>query len=241
MHVTTGILFLRMIDELVHVALHCPIATRGVRIESAPRLDREVGRFLHCLDGKVPRRLDDHGPLATDPGNNGRPVFVIVAPARLALLAASTHTASQGFLPALLPLALVARRVIELIRFDRPLQLAVHLIGQGGIAQPPAPAIARADMDSQFPGDAPRRACQTEQKGGENPVCEGALAAVQECTREVIEGALAVLRFTAVALQSRLVVIGPPGTNMVALAPGTLELSSVGFSLMPLWAAVERY
>ena len=52
---------------------------------------------------------------------------------------------------------------------------------------------------------------------------EGALAAVQECAREVIEGALAGLLFTAVALQSRLVVICPPGTNIVALTSGTLE------------------
>jgi hypothetical protein len=54
-------------------------------------------------------------------------------------------------------------------------------------------------------------------------VGEGALAAVQEGAREVIEGALAGLLLTAVALQARLVVIGPPGTNMVALTSGTLE------------------
>ena len=52
---------------------------------------------------------------------------------------------------------------------------------------------------------------------------EGALTAVQEGAREVIEGALAGLLFTAVALQSRLVVICPPGTNIVALTSGTLE------------------
>jgi len=62
-------------------------------------------------------------------------------------------------------------------------------------------------MDAQLSGNPPRRTRQTEQKGGENPVREGALAAVQECAREVIEGALAGLLFTAVALQSRLVVI----------------------------------
>jgi hypothetical protein len=38
-----------------------------------------------------------------------------------------------------------------------------------------------------------------------------------------IEGALAALLFTAVALQARLVVICPPGTNIVALTSGTLE------------------
>jgi hypothetical protein len=54
-------------------------------------------------------------------------------------------------------------------------------------------------------------------------VGEGALTAVQEGARKIIEGALAGLLFTAVALQSRLVVIGPPGTNIVALTSGTLE------------------
>jgi hypothetical protein len=54
-------------------------------------------------------------------------------------------------------------------------------------------------------------------------VGEGALAAVQECTREVIESALAGLLLTAVALQSRLIVIRTPGTNVVALAPRALQ------------------
>ena len=48
-----------------------------------------------------------------------------------------------------------------------------------------------------------------------------ALAAIQERAREVIEGALAVLLFTAV-LQSGLVV-GAPRTNVVALTLRTLE------------------
>src|SRR5215475_6998943 len=78
-------------------------------------------------------------------------------------------------------------------------------------------------MDSQLPGDAPRRARQTEQKGGENPVRQRALAAVQERAREIIEGALAGLLFTAVAFQAGLVVIDAPGTNVVALTPRTLE------------------
>jgi hypothetical protein len=74
-------------------------------------------------------------------------------------------------------------------------------------------------MDAQFLGNTPGRTGETQQKGSENPVCEGALAAVQECAREVIEGALAGLLLTAVAFQSRLVVIRTPGTNVVALAP----------------------
>src|SRR5215831_16130933 len=113
--------------------------------------------------------------------------------------------------------------VVKVINFDRPLHLAPHLIGHGGVAEPPAPAITRADMNAQFSGDAQRRARQTEQKGGENPVGEGALAAVQECAREIIEGALAGLLSTAVALQSRLVVISAPRTDMVALTSGALQ------------------
>jgi len=78
-------------------------------------------------------------------------------------------------------------------------------------------------MDAHLPGDAPRRARQTEQKGGEHPVGEGALTAVQEGTREVIEGALAALLFTAVAFQARLGVVGAPGPDVEALTAGTLE------------------
>ena len=78
-------------------------------------------------------------------------------------------------------------------------------------------------MDSQLPGDTPRRARQAEQKGSENPVGEGALTAVQECAREVIEGALAALLFAAVAFQARLGVVGAPGPDVVALTPRTLE------------------
>src|SRR5215471_17895649 len=49
------------------------------------------------------------------------------------------------------------------------------------------------------------------------------LAAVQEHSREVIAGALAVLLFTAIAFQAGLVVVGTPRTNVVALKPRTLE------------------
>ena len=52
---------------------------------------------------------------------------------------------------------------------------------------------------------------------------ERALAAVQERAREVSEGALAGLLFTAVAFQSRLVVIRAPGADVVALTSGALQ------------------
>jgi hypothetical protein len=54
-------------------------------------------------------------------------------------------------------------------------------------------------------------------------VHQRALAAVQERAREIIEGALAVLLFTAVAFQSGLVVIDAPGTDVVALTSGALQ------------------
>src|SRR5215510_1684744 len=104
MHVTPCVFLLRMIDELVHVALHRSIATRGVRIESAPRLDREVGRFLHCLDGKVPRRLHHDTSLAANPRDDGRPILVVMAPPGLAFLAATPGLASQRLLAARLGL-----------------------------------------------------------------------------------------------------------------------------------------
>src|SRR4029453_11212366 len=154
---------------------------------------------------KISGRLDDHSPLTTDPGNNRGPVFVVVPPAGLAFLAASTRAASQYLLPTVCRLALVPGRVIEVIPSPRAFQLAVHLIGEGRIPEPPAPAVAGPTMDAQLAGNPPRRTRQTEQKGGENPVGEGTLAAVQEWAREVIEGALAALLFTAVALQARLV------------------------------------
>src|SRR5262249_45278908 len=113
--------------------------------------------------------------------------------------------------------------LIQVVGFDRPRQLPLHLIGQGRIAEPPAPAIARTGMDPQLSGNAARGTRQAQQKRRENPVHYRALAAVQERAREVIEGALAVLLFTAVALQAGLVVVGAPRTDVVALTPRTLE------------------
>src|SRR4029450_6704177 len=78
-------------------------------------------------------------------------------------------------------------------------------------------------MHPQLSGNASRRARQAQQKRRKNPVHDGALAAVQERSREVIEGALATLLFTPVALQARLIVVGAPRTDVVALTPRTLE------------------
>jgi len=103
---------------------------------------------LYRLDGEITGRLDDHSPLATDLGDHCWPVFVIMAPAGLTFLAPATRPASQRFLPTVFGLALVPSSVIEVIRFHRALQLAIGFVGDGRIAQPPAPAVARTDMDT---------------------------------------------------------------------------------------------
>jgi formate dehydrogenase iron-sulfur subunit len=102
--------------------------------------------------------LTDHPEvynLPAHPRDNCRPVFVIMAPARLALLAAPTRAVSQRLLLALRRLPLVASGMVEVIRFHHAFQLAVHLRGQSGMAQPPAPAVASPDMDAQLSGDTP--------------------------------------------------------------------------------------
>src|SRR5262249_55673154 len=96
-----------------------------------------------------------------------------------------------------LRLPLGAGGVVEVICFHRAFELAMHLIGQCSIAEPPAPPIARPDMHAHLPRNAPRRAGETEQKSGQNPVHHRTVAAIQECAREVIEGALAALLFAA--------------------------------------------
>jgi len=99
--------------------------------------------------------------------------------------------------------------------------LAVHLIGERGIAQPPAPAVARPDMDPDLSGNAPRRAGETQEKRRQDPGRERPFALVEQGVGEVIEGALAAI--APVAFTSRSVVIIPPWIDVLTLAPGTLE------------------
>jgi hypothetical protein len=118
----------------MHVAFQRLIAAGGIGREPTARLHRQVGGLLHRLDGEIPRRLYDDCPLATDPRDDGGPVFVIMAPPGLTFLAAPTRSASQCLLPALLRLPLVTRGVVEVIRFNRAFELAMHLIRQRRIA-----------------------------------------------------------------------------------------------------------
>src|SRR5678816_4248103 len=78
-------------------------------------------------------------------------------------------------------------------------------------------------MHPQLSGNATRGTRQAQEKRRKNPVHDRALAAIQEGACEVIEGTLTGLLFTAVALQSGLVVVGTPRTDVVTLTPRTLE------------------
>src|SRR5262249_19034921 len=84
-----------MVDKVVHIALQRAIAAGRVGIEPTARFDGDVGRFLHRLRGEIAGRLHDDCPLAADPGDDRRPVFVVVAPAGLALLAATPWPTTQ--------------------------------------------------------------------------------------------------------------------------------------------------
>src|SRR5215510_11024874 len=99
--VTTRECLLGMIDKVVGIALERPIAAGGVGREPTPRLHCQVGSLLHRLHRAIAGRVDDDRALATDPGDDGRPVFVIVPPTGLTFLATPTRAASQRLLAAL--------------------------------------------------------------------------------------------------------------------------------------------
>jgi hypothetical protein len=83
-------------------------------------LHGEVGGLLHRLDRQVPCRVDHDTTLTAYPDDNGRPIFVVMAPPGLAGLAAPPWRAAQRFRPARPDLSLVAGGMIEVIGFDRP-------------------------------------------------------------------------------------------------------------------------
>src|SRR5262249_34259149 len=151
----------------------------------------------------------------TDPGDDGRPVFVIMAPTGLAFLAAATRSAPQGLCATVFGLAFLPGGVIEFIRLHGARQLALGFVGDGRIAQPPAPAIARTAMHPQLSRNTARRTGQTQQEGGENPVRERPLALVQESIGEIVEGALAAV--APVAFASRPVVVHAPRVDVMDL------------------------
>jgi len=89
------------------------------------------------------------------------------------------------------------------------------------LAPPPAPAVAGADRALQRFGHPASGTRQAQKKRGEKPGCPGPLAALQERAGEIMKSALAARLLTAVAFQSGLVVIRPPGTDVEALTAAT--------------------
>jgi hypothetical protein len=221
MHLTPRVFLLRVIDRLLLVARQRPVAAGRIRLELTARLHRDVSGLLYRLHREICGRLDADSPLATDPGNKGWPVFVVMATAGLVFLAATTRLATQRLLPAPLGLPLVAGGLVEVIRFNRAFQLALHLVRQCGIPQPPAPTIAGPDMDPYLPRDTPRRTGETEQNGRQNPVRQRPLALVEQGVGEGVEGALAAVAPGAFA--PRAVVVRPPRIDVLAVTPGTLQ------------------
>jgi hypothetical protein len=219
--IPTRVFLLGVIDELVHIAFERPIAAGRIRVQLTAHLDGEVRRLLHRFHGEISRRLDDDSSLATDPRDNGRPVFVIVAPTGVALLTAPPRLVPQGFLATAVRLPLAASDVVEIIRFHRAFQPAIGFIGHGRVTQPPAPAIARPAMHPHLPGNASRRTRQAQQEGRKYPVRQRPLAPVEQGLGEVVEGALAAV--TPVAFAPGAVVVRAPRIDVLALAPGTLE------------------
>jgi hypothetical protein len=115
------------------------------------RVHREVSRLLDRLDCEIAGRLDDDRSLATDPGDDGGPVFVIMAPAWCAFLAPPTCLATQQLFPTPLGLILLASGVIEFIGFDRACQLAIGCVGDGRM-QSIAGALAAVTPGALAPG-----------------------------------------------------------------------------------------
>src|SRR5215475_11208154 len=77
-HVPTSVFLLRMIDKLVPITLQRLVATRRVGIEPTARAHRDMGCPLYRLDREIFGRVEDDGPLATDPGDDRRSVFVVM-------------------------------------------------------------------------------------------------------------------------------------------------------------------
>ena len=126
---TARVFLRRLIHERVPGTLHRPVAAGRVRGEPPARAPGDLSRLLPRLDREIAGRLEDARPLATAPGAEGRPVFGLMAPARLALLPAPTGPAAPHLLPALLGLPLVASGLVEVSHFHRAFPVAGPLRG----------------------------------------------------------------------------------------------------------------
>jgi hypothetical protein len=221
MHVTTGLLRLRLVDDRRRITCQGPIAAGRVGIESTPRVHRDSGGLLYRLHHHISGRLEDDSPVPADPRDARGPVVVVVTPSGLAFRASTPWLASPRVLPARLGWSLMARGVGEVIGVDRPVPLPTARIRPGGMTSPPAPAIAGADMDPSRPGHAARGTPPAPQEDAEHPVRQRPLAVVPQRAGEPSAGALAV--FATGAVQARLVMVGAPGTAGVALTSGAWQ------------------
>jgi hypothetical protein len=142
MPLAAGIFRLRMIDVLMEVSLQRLSTTGRIGVEPPPLWAGEVSGCLPRADGDIPACLHDDSPATAYPCDHGRPVFVIMAPAGLALRTATPRAASHRPLPAGLRLALVAGGGLAFSGCHGASPLPRHLVGQGHVAKPPAPARA---------------------------------------------------------------------------------------------------
>src|SRR4029434_7134722 len=99
MYLPTRVFLLRVVHRVMLIARNQPVAAGRVRVELTAGLHGQIGRLLHRLDRKVPGRLDYDTTLATHPGDDCRPIFVVMAPPGLALLATSPWLTAQTFRP----------------------------------------------------------------------------------------------------------------------------------------------
>ena len=98
MHVTTG-LFLRVIDKLMHIARHRPIAAGRVRGEPTARVHRKVRGLLHRCTVQSWVAWMTTAPWRPTQAIDGRPVFVARPSTGLARLAAPRARRPNAFFP----------------------------------------------------------------------------------------------------------------------------------------------
>ena len=123
-----------------------PIAAGRVRVPAPAGVDGEGRRLLPGLPGEIAGRLEAARPLAPAPGDDGRPVLGLMARPGSRCLRRPRARRPRNFFPPLRGLTLVARGVREVIGFDCAVPVTLPLLGQGGMAQPPAPAVAGPAM-----------------------------------------------------------------------------------------------
>jgi len=221
MPVTTRVLWLGVMDERVPLPLARPLAARRVGAEPTARVPGAVGGLLDRLDRAILDRLQPDGTLTTHPRAARRSVCVLMPPARCALLTPPTGPAPPCLRPAGWGVACGARRLRPLIRRHRARPPTSGVGGDGGLPEPPAPALPGPTLDAQLSGHTPRRTREPEEKRRQHPVRQRPLAPVEQGSGEVVAGALAA--GTPGAVPPGAIVGRPPRVDVLTLAPGTRE------------------